>query len=207
MRFKIKKQKGWKVKNSRPEEYLLSPKSYYTKDEVEKYSRSTGMRKAQQKIALRVLELLDIPESSNILDLGAGPGLTAEVYRDAGYIITCLDTIPEMLEKAKEKGFEYVEGDMTNLKQIFPKRKFDAVVSVSAVQWLKTPEEIKSLAEGINHVLKKGSPAVIQFYPRSERELNATAGIFKKVGFSVEVITDNPANPKKRTIFLVLKKS
>ena len=206
MKFRIKKQKGWKVKNSRPEEYLLSPKSYYTKDEVEKYSRSTGMRKAQQKIALRVLELLDIPENSNILDLGSGPGITAEIYRESGLNVVCLDVIPSMLEKAKEKCFECVEGNMTNLKQIFPKRKFDAVVSVSAVQWLKTPDEHKSLASGINHVLKKGSPAVIQFYPKSEQEILQIKKIFSSEGFYAEIIVDNPSVPKNRTIFLKLKK-
>lgn len=78
MRFK-KIKKGWVVKNDRPEEYLKSPEIYYSDEEVEKYSRSGGMERAQQKIASRVLELLDLKNPSLILDLGSGPGFSAEV--------------------------------------------------------------------------------------------------------------------------------
>ena len=207
MKYKLKSSKGWVVKNQRPEEFLGDPKWYYTEDEVERYSRSSGMKKAQEKIAFRVLELLSIPEGSTLLDLGSGPGITAEVYRSEGFKVTCLDVIPKMLEKAEAKGFACVLGDMRNLKELFPKRKFDGVVSVSALQWLKNSEDVKQLAEGIFFVLKKNSPCIIQFYPKSEQELKDVLGIFKQAGFSGNSVTDNPGNPRKRTIFLVLKKT
>ena len=57
---KLKKDKGWTVKNNRPEESLENPDIYYTDDEVNKYARSGGMRRAQEKIAYRVLELLEL---------------------------------------------------------------------------------------------------------------------------------------------------
>src|SRR3990167_2496709 len=106
MKYKLKSSKGWVVKNQRPEEFLGDPKWYYTEDEVERYSRSSGMKKAQEKIAFRVLELLSIPEGSTLLDLGSGPGITAEVYRSEGFKVTCLDVIPKMLEKAEAKGLD-----------------------------------------------------------------------------------------------------
>lgn len=204
--YKIKKFSGWVIKNSRPEEFLGDPRIFYTDDEAEKYSRSSAMRKVQASIAFRVIELLGLPPGSTLLDLGSGPGLTAEVYSSEGYKVTCLDVIPKMLAKAKEKGFECVEGDMKNLAKLFPKRKFDAVVSASALQWLKNLEDIKELALGINHVLAKNSPCVIQFYPKSEQELNLIINLFRKNGFSVSSVIDNPGNPRKRTIFLVMKK-
>jgi len=80
-------------KNDRPEEYLADPNIYYTDEEVEKYAHSGGMRRAQEKIAYRVLELLELKPGSSLLDIGSGPGYTAEVYRSKGYNVTCMDLI------------------------------------------------------------------------------------------------------------------
>jgi len=206
MRYLRKKNKGWTVKNQRPEELLGDPSLYYTEDEIERYARSSTMKKVQHKIAMRILQILNLKKKSLILDLGSGPGLTAEVYRDDGHIVVCLDVLEKMLNKAKEKGFECVKGDMRDLINLFPNRKFDAIVSASAIQWLKNEEDIESLAKGIFHIMKNDACCIIQFYPKTEQELKVFAYMFKKMGFSAEIIIDQPDNPKKRTIFLVLKK-
>jgi len=197
---------GWVVKNKRPEENLGSPEIYYTDEEVEKYARSSGMRRAQEKIAYRVLELLEFKPGSSLLDLGAGPGYTAEVYRCEGYDVTCLDLIAKMVEKAKENGFEAHVGDIRQIKKTFSKRKFDGVVSVSALQWIKNELELKDIAKGIYSVLYKGGRVVIQFYPKSEQELKKVLKIFIENGFSGKIITDFPGVPKNRTIYLVLRR-
>lgn len=201
-----KKGKGWVVKNERPEEYLADPYLYYTDDEVEKYARSGGMRRAQERIAYRVLELLDLKEPCNLLDIGSGPGYTAKVYRDEGYDVTCLDLIPKMVQEAKAKGFDAYTGDMRDVGEIFAGRKFDAVVSVSALQWLKDRQDIQKVAQGIYSVLDKDAPLVIQFYPKSEQQLNQTANVFFKSGFHGQAITDNPDVPKNRTTYLVMRR-
>ena len=203
---KLKKNIGWVVKNDRPEEYLGDPNLYYTDEEVEKYARSSGMRRAQEKIAYRVLELLKLKPGSSLLDLGSGTGHTAEIYRSEGYNVTCLDLIPKMLEKAKEKRFEAYLGDMRQVGEIFAGRKFDGVVSVSALQWISR-QEIKKVAQGIYSILDKSKPLVIQFYPKSEQELKEIANIFVQNGFHVEIITDWPDIPKNRTVYLVMKKN
>ncbi len=202
-----KKTKGWVVKNDRPEEYLASPQLYYTDDTVDRYARSGGMRRAQEKIAYRVLELLDIEPGASLLDLGSGPGFTANIYRNEGYDVTCLDVMDNMVCKAKENGFDAYTGDMRDAGEIFSGRKFDAVVSVSALQWLTDKCEIEKAARGIYSVLDTGSSAVIQFYPKSEQKLDEAANAFVKSGFSGEIITDCPDVPKNRTVYLVMKKS
>jgi cyclopropane fatty-acyl-phospholipid synthase-like methyltransferase len=201
-----KKDKGWVVKNDRPEEYLIDPHFYYTDEEVEKYARSGGMRRAQEKIAYRVLELLDLKSGKSLLDIGSGPGYTAEVYRSEGYNVTCMDLIPKMINKAKEKEFEAYVGDMRDVGKLFEGRKFDGVVSVSALQWIKDKQEIQKVARGIYSVLNKESPLVIQFYPKSEQELKETARIFTQNGFYGQIITDWPDIPKNRTNYLVMKR-
>lgn len=204
---KIKKNKGWVVKNVRPEEYLVDPHFYYTDEEVDKYARSGGMRRAQEKIAYRVLELLGLESKSSLLDIGSGPGYTAEVYRSEGYNVTCLDLIPKMIEKAKEKEFEAYVGDMRQIEDIFNGRKFDGVVSVSALQWIKDKKDIQKVAQGIYSVLDKNKPLVIQFYPKSEQQLKETAKVFTRNGFHGEIITDFPDIPKNRTVYLVMKRN
>jgi cyclopropane fatty-acyl-phospholipid synthase-like methyltransferase len=203
---KLKKDKGWVVKNDRPEEYLGDPHFYYTDEEVEKYARSGGMRRTQEKIAYRILELLELEPGSSLLDIGSGPGYTAEIYRSEGFNVTCIDLIPRMVEKAKEKKFEAHIGDMKDVEKLFEGRKFDGVVSVSALQWIKDKQEIQIVAQGIYSVLNKGNPLIIQFYPKSEREAKETAKIFMQNGFHGQVITDFPEIPKNRTIYLVMKR-
>jgi len=203
---KSKRKKGWVIKNVRPEEYLGDPYSYYTNEEVEKYGRSSAMKKAQEKIAYRVLELLELEEGASLLDVGSGPGYTATVYRAEGYMVTCVDLIPKMVEGAKKNEFEAYVGDMRKLEELFNDRKFDAVVSVSALQWIKDSKEIRKVAEGIHSVLHDDGRLVIQFYPKSEQELKDVARVFTRNGFYGEIITDWPDIPKNRTVYLVLKK-
>lgn len=198
--------KGWVVKNDRPEEYLGDPKIYYTDEEVKRYACSGGMRRAQERIAGRVLELLGLPSGSTLLDLGSGPGYTANIYRSEGYKVTCLDVVPKMVGEAKKNEFEAYDGDMGQLLGIFGGRKFDGVVSVSALQWIKGKKEIQKVAQGIYSVLDKDGRLVIQFYPKSEKELEEIARVFTQNGFHGEIITDWPDIPKNRTVYLVMRR-
>lgn len=203
---KLKKNGGWVVKNDRPEEYLGDPSLYYTDEEVERYARSGGMRRAQEKIAYRVLELLELESGKSLLDIGSGPGYTAEIYRSEGYNTICMDLISKMIDKSKEKGFEAYVGDMRDVGKLFRGRKFDGVVSVSALQWIKDKQEIERVAQGIYSVLNKDGPLVVQFYPKSEQELKETARVFSQNGFHGQIIIDWPEVPKNRTTYLVMKR-
>jgi cyclopropane fatty-acyl-phospholipid synthase-like methyltransferase len=203
---KSKKNEGWVVKNDRPEEYFGDPHFYYTDEEIERYARSGGMRRAQEKIAYRVLELLELKKGSSLLDIGSGPGYTAEVYRLEGYNVTCMDLMPGMVTKAKEKEFEASVGDMRDVGEIFKGRKFEGVVSVSALQWIKDKQEIQRVARGIYSILDRGAPLIVQFYPKSEQELKETASVFTQNGFHGQIITDWPDIPKNRTTYLVMKR-
>lgn len=196
----------WVVSIDRPEEIYGDPSLYYTDEEIEKYARCGGMRRAQEKIAYRIIELLDLEKKAKLLDLGCGIGYTTSVYKSEGYDVTGLDILPKMLQKARERGLKVVEGDMRELPNLFDKCSFDAVVSASALQWLKQREDVLKVANGINYVLQDKGKVVIQFYPKSEEEMINTARIFKKEGFNGEIIVDNPENPKKRTIYLVMER-
>ena len=76
-----------------------------------------------------------------------------------------------MLAKAKEKKLKVIEGDMLNLSSLFKPNSFDAVVSASALQWIKDKDEIREVALGVYLILKPKGKIAIQFYPKSEEEL------------------------------------
>ena len=199
------RKREWVVKIERPEEIYGNPELYYTEEEIEKYALSGGMKKTQEKIAFRILELLEL-ESGKLLDLGCGVGYTTQIYKNEDFEIIGIDILEKMLEKAREKNINVIKADMRNLQEFFPAKIFDAVVSASALQWIKNEEELERVAYGIYHVLKDKGKIVLQFYPKSHEEMMQTARIFKKAGFEGKLIIDSPENPKKRVIYLVMEK-
>jgi len=203
---KVVKQKPWKVKNERPEETIRDPKKFYSTEEVKRYANSSGMQNVQEKIAKRILNLIDLKKGSKILDMGCGSGNTALVYKSAGLNVIGLDLIQEMLDFTKKKGIQTVKGDMRELTDLFESESFDGIASASAMQWIKNRVDFLAVASGVFHALKKGGKAVIQFYPESEIELNSSKAAFQKIGFKTDVIVDNPDNSRKRVIYIIARK-
>ena len=197
------KIKNWQSSLGRPEEKFKEPGQYYSKERVEKYSQSSGMKKAQERIANRILELLQI-KGGKILDLGCGVGYTTNVYREKGFEVMGVDKLPRMLEKAREKGLDVKEGDMRELSKII-KCEVEAIVSASALQWISI-EEVRNVAREFKKVLKDKGEVIIQFYPCSREEMMRVARQFKREGFKGRIIVDNPDRPKKREIYLVFIK-
>jgi len=196
---------GWEVKNERPEEIYKDPEVFYTKEESSRYNSSSGMKNIQHKIAKRVLQLLEMENGKNktLLDIGCGTGNTLEVFEDFGFDCIGVDVSANMLKYAKEKGFKVKQGSVTELNKAFPTSKFDFVISISALQWLKEKKEYEKAITSISKVLKKGGKCVIQFYPETEKELELVRNIILDAGYTLETIIDNPDNPRKRLVFLV----
>lgn len=203
---KNKKDEGWKVKNNRPEEILESAEEYYNEEEIENYSKSGGMKRAQQEIALETLDLIEINKKDKILDVGCGVGYTMEVFSSLKYKIEGIDLMQGMVDKAEEKGFRVKQGDMKNLNNVIKKESYDIIISISALQWIKNKEDLFNVAKSFFYILKKQGKAIIQFYPKSKKEFLQVAEIFKKSNFYVEEIIKNENNPRKRKVFLILKK-
>jgi len=64
-----------------------------------------------------------------------------------------------------------------------------------------------NMAKCFYEMLKPNNKAVIQFYPKSKEILeNLSNIILNNTNFKGNLIIDNPNNPKKRKIFLELRK-
>jgi len=201
-----RKNKGWVIKIERPEELYVTPNEYYTEEEVKKYATSSHMRRTQQKITLRIIDLLGMKSPAKVLDIGCATGYSTEVLQELGYDVIGLDINENMINVARAKGLNVIKGDMRELDKYFEKGSFDYVISTSTLQWIKDMNDIRKVAKGINYILKPNGGLGIQFYPKSEGELNMIYWKFRREGFEGDIIIDNPNSPKKRTIYLIMKK-
>ncbi|MFH0922596.1 MAG: class I SAM-dependent methyltransferase, partial [Candidatus Micrarchaeota archaeon] len=136
-----------------------------------------------------------------VLDAGCGSGFSLEILREIGYSCAGFDVSPAMVSLAKKKGFVAKVGDLRKIP--FPKASFDAIVSISALQWIDL-NEASVVASEFRRVLKSNGRAVIQFYPESEKQLMDWAKAFKTARFSVVVTQEGLDSPRKRKVFLLL---
>ena len=201
------------IKKKRPEEIYKNASDYFKGEILSHYATSKSMRRIQERITNRALELLNLrKKDAFILDAGSGPGFAAMYLREIGYKTVTLDIISEFLNYYDIKDLNPITGDMCYPP--FQPNIFDAIISISALQWIY--RELKNqimefklinLAIGINNVLKPNSSAIFQFYPKNSLIMEAIGKIFAKhTNLIGNFIIDNPNSAKKRKIFLLLKK-
>ena len=167
---------------TRPE-HLMPPESFYDAKEARKYTDCTRIIKVQSEMTQRCLDLIQVPDNDEqnfepwfILDLGCGSGLSGQIVEEQGHFWWGIDISENMLEVAKERGCdgELAWGDMGhgfNFKAGF----FDAVISVSALQWLCNADKkvnnpwkrLIILFQSIQKCLKQHGKACLQFYPEN----------------------------------------
>jgi len=201
------------VKRKRPEDLYSSVFDYYDDETRAWYASSKSIVKTQEKITIRVLELLELDkENSLILDCGCGPGFSSIYLHELGYRTVALDIINEFFSYYSINELNPITADMC-----FPPFKdnsFDAIISISAFQWIytnlqdkKMEHNLVNLIKSFHSILKPKSKVVIQFYPKN-RALMARIGnlIAKSSEFDGHYIIDNPDNPKKRKVYLILEK-
>ncbi|MCD4740036.1 class I SAM-dependent methyltransferase [archaeon] len=186
---------SWQVKHERPEDNS-EPGEYFHASSYE----TSGMRRTQEQLTQRALELLAIPPKSRVLDVGCGTGFSMKVIENQGHTAVGIDIVESMIEKARERGLNAVVADMADLP--FEKDSFDAIVSISVIQWAK---DLKAVAKEFKRVLKPKGGMVAQFYPFSEDEAKSMAKIFASQGFQGGLAIDQPEHAKKRKVFLVMK--
>ncbi len=112
----------------------------------------------------RLLELLELPHGSRVLDVPCGQGRHAHLLAEAGHDVTGLDYSATLIAKAKARGtgrtLRYTRGDMRTL----PARwtgKFDAVVNLfTSFGFFADPQDDQQVIEGFARVLKPGGTLI-----------------------------------------------
>jgi 18S rRNA (guanine1575-N7)-methyltransferase len=204
---------NFNVKQKRPEEEYEKVSDYFRGDVLNHYATSKNMMRIQQKITNRALELLNLKNRGVlILDAGCGPGFAGIYLKEMGYKIVALDLIAEFLYFYEINDINPINSDMCFSP--FKPNIFDAIISISALQWIYRDINDKmmhlmliNLFKSFFRILKSNGKVVIQFYPKSKEIMEKIGKIVAEhTEFKGQFIIDNPVNHKKRKIFLVLNK-
>jgi len=203
----------FEVKRKRPEEIYDKVSDYFRGEVLSYYAKSKSLMRIQERITERALELLELKEKKLlILDAGSGPGFASIYLREIGYQVVALDIISNFLYFYDIKELNPIISDMCYLP--FQKNTFDAIISISALQWIYRDlnneimrNKLIQLAKNTEKILKPKSKAIFQFYPKNNLIMEAVGKIFAEyTNLNGRFVIDNPDNPKKRRIFILLKK-
>ncbi len=209
----MNKEYSFNIKRKRPEDLYENVSDYFNAETLTNYAESKSIMRTQKKMTIRALELLELKnDRSLILDAGCGPGFAAVYLNELGYKTVALDIIYEFL---KYYDIEYLNPILADMcYPPFKPNSFDSIISISALQWIirdvKDEGErliLTNLFVSFYQILKPESKMIVQFYPKSTAIMDYIAEIVNnKTNFKGNFIIDNPNNPKKRKIFLLLKK-
>ena len=201
------------VKRKRPEELYEKASDYFDLVTLSNYAKSKAIMRIQRKITLRALDILELQKKNClILDAGCGPGFAAIYLNELGHKTIALDFISDFLKFYNIKDLNPILADMSYPP--FKPKIFDAIISISALQWIFKQidnsimrSNLISLFRSFYKILKPNSKAVIQFYPKNNVVMENIGKIIRETTqFNGTFIIDNPNNPKKRKIFILLKK-
>jgi SAM-dependent methyltransferase len=107
-----------------------------------------------------ILEIQKEKGKLNILDLGCGPGLYAELFAEKGHTVTGVDisktSIDYARKSAKNKGLHvnYIKANYLNIN--LEPDKYDLIVLIYTDLGVLIPSEREILLKMIYHALKKG---------------------------------------------------
>ncbi|NVM18894.1 MAG: methyltransferase domain-containing protein [Candidatus Lokiarchaeota archaeon] len=201
------------VKRNRPEELYESALDYFKDETLSSYAKSKSIMRTQRKITLRALEIMELKKNhSLILDAGCGPGFVAIYLNELGHKTIALDIISGFLKFYDIKDLNPILADMCFPP--FQPSMFDAIISISALQWIYKDSNTKKkrldligLFKSFYMILKPKGKVVFQFYPKNKTVLDNIGDIIaKNTDFKGNFIIDNPDSPKKRKIYLLLIK-
>ena len=110
---------------------------------------------------LQLEVVLPLCQNADVLELGCGTGLILNEINSTARSAIGLDISPKMLERARERGLDVVEGKATELP--FEDESFDVVYSFKVLAHVESIHD--ALAE-VARVLRPGGHAVLDFYNR-----------------------------------------
>lgn len=104
-----------------------------------------------------VIELLEPQPGERVLDLGCGDGALTEKLVDAGCRVVAVDSSPEQVRAARERGIDARVADATALGF---DGEFDAVFSNAVLHWIRDPD---AALAAIHRALAPGGRLVAEF--------------------------------------------
>lgn len=200
------------IKHQRPEEFAKDPLRYYDSNRVKEYAESKALMRIQEGITKRCLLLAQATPPALFLDLGAGCGFSSVYLNIKGFRTVGIDINRLFLSYYSLLETNPIEGDIR--ESAWRPQTVDYIISISAVQWILAEENeekrqkyLRQFTEFCAQALKPQGKLVLQFYPKSDEAMMELGHAFLETeAFEGNFIIDNPDNPKKRRIFLLLNR-
>ena len=104
-----------------------------------------------------VSDLLDPRPGERILDLGCGDGALTERLRQAGCSVVAIDSSPEQVWAALQRG---LDARIIDAEELPFDAEFDAVFSNAVLHWVR---DVERLLQGVRRSLKPGGRFVGEF--------------------------------------------
>ena len=113
-----------------------------------------------------VLGRISVGQGTELLDVGCGAGLAAQLAAQRGAVVNGFDATPELLAIATERvpNGEFTVGDLETLP--YDDDSFDAVVGFNSFQYAASP---RHALEQARRVARPGAPVVIATWAVPER--------------------------------------
>jgi ubiquinone/menaquinone biosynthesis C-methylase UbiE len=136
----------------------------YWKSVYRERSLTNIIHQYPQAAALHMVDALNLPKESNVLELGCGAGVLTVALARRKYIVTAIDRVRASLDLVHQRAIEVglqkriitSMGDMHTLE--FKDQSFDLVLALGVIPWLHSPRA--GMME-IMRVLKPGGYAII----------------------------------------------
>lgn len=116
------------------------------RDVYDRSDLSGLIHRERQSTALAMLKKVQLSQSSRILEVGCGAGLTTVLLAKSGYRVVGIDTVQSMLDLANQQITVAGVRDSVELIQMdayemcFPPNEFDLAVAIGVVPWAENPE-------------------------------------------------------------------
>lgn len=182
------------------------------------------MRRNQHKTTRRAEALLhdarlppveETPDAM-MLDLGCGTGFSSEELAAGGRPVVGMDLSKDMLAEMpvalRRQLRGVVQADLRRLP--FRARAFPRAVSISTLNFVAegfpdaaaVARAYDGVFRDLYRVVTWNGRAVVEYYPRDEREKGASTRAAKAAGFTGFLVIDHPGLRKERTFLLLEKK-
>src|SRR5215217_4886958 len=133
--------------------------TYFDAQYLLEYEPIFHLEKDRHEVA-RLLELLELPAGSRVLDVPCGQGRHAHLLAETGFDVDGLDYSEHLLKLARKRGtgdgLRYLQGDMRRLPGRWTGR-FDAVLNLfTSFGFFFDPSDDRRVIDEIARVLKPG---------------------------------------------------
>ena len=137
--------------------------SYFDAQYLKEYEPLFALEQDRRQVA-RLLEVLELPSGSRILDVPCGQGRHAQLLAEAGFDVDGLDYSRDLLAIARKRGtaptLRYTQGDMRRLPARW-KGRFDAVINLfTSFGFFVDPRDDATVIAEFARVLEPGGVLV-----------------------------------------------